>query len=133
MPSAPRWAPTGRPTRRLRPRRSSTTSVAETVGSAQARLAGRVAPNGTASTAWFEWGTTTAYGNVTPDQSVGALGESAFAAEIAGLAATTEYHYRSVAENAYGLTFGTDRTFTTISATLPVATTGTATASAPPA
>ncbi len=106
----------------------ATTSVAETVGSAQARLAGRVAPNGTASTAWFEWGTTTAYGNVTPDQSVGALGESAFAAEIAGLAATTEYHYRSVAENAYGLTFGTDRTFTTISATLPVATTGTATA-----
>ena len=80
----------------------ATTSAPEVVGSSQARLAGRVTPNGTASTVWFEWGTTTAYGNVTSDQSVGPLDESGFVAELSGLLATTEYHYRSVADNGYG-------------------------------
>jgi Ca2+-binding RTX toxin-like protein len=106
----------------------ATTSVAEVVGSSQARLAGRVTPNGTTSTVWFEWGTTTAYGSVTPDQSVGALGESGFAAELSGLLATTQYHYRSVADNGYGQAFGADQVFTTSSATPPFATTVTATA-----
>ncbi len=106
----------------------ATTSVSELVGSSQARLAGRVTPNGTASTVWFEWGTTTAYGSVTADQSVGALGESGFVAELSGLLATTEYHYRSVADNAYGQTVGADQTFTTSAASLPFATTGAAAA-----
>ena len=107
----------------------ATTSAPEVVGSSQARLAGRVTPNGTASTVWFEWGTTTAYGNVTSDQSVGPLGESGFVAELSGLLATTEYHYRSVADNGYGgQPVGADQTFTTTSAALPFAATGTATA-----
>ena len=78
-----------------------TTSAPETVGSAQARLAAQVVPNGTASTAWFEWGTTTEYGSVTPVQSAGVLDEIGLAAEIDGLVPTTEYHYRVVAENVY--------------------------------
>ena len=45
-------------------------------------------------------------------QSVGALGESAFVAELSGLLATTEYHYRSVAHNIYGQTVGADLAFT---------------------
>ena len=105
-----------------------TTSAPEAVGSAQARLAGLVTANGTATTAWFEWGATTDYGDLTAVQSAGELGELGLAAEISGLAPTTEYHYRVVAENVYGLTLGADQAFTTTVATLPVATTGSATA-----
>ena len=106
----------------------ATTSVPETVGSAQARLAAQVVPNGTASTAWFEWGTTTEYGSVTPVQSAGVLDEIGLAAEIEGLVPTAEYHYRIVAKNAYGETPGADQAFTTTGAILPVAATGSATA-----
>ena len=105
-----------------------TTSAPEDVGSAQARLAARVTPNGTASTAWFEWGATTEYGSVTPVQSAGDLNEIGLAAEITGLVPTTEYHYRVVAENVYGTTRGADQAFTTTGGTLPVAATGSATA-----
>ena len=104
---------------------TATTSAVEAVGAGQARLAGRVTPNGTTSTGWFEWGTTTAYGNVTPAQSAGTLGESGLVAELTGLATNTEYHYRLVADNAYGQTVGADRTFTTTGIALPFATTGT--------
>ena len=106
----------------------ATTSAPEDVGSVQARLAARVAPNGTASTARFEWGTTTEYGSVTPVQSAGVLDEIGLAAEINGLVPTTEYHYRVVAENAYGETSGADQAFTTTGGTLPVAATGSAAA-----
>ena len=106
----------------------ATTSTSESVGSSQARLAGRVAARGTASTAWFEWGTTTAYGNVTSVQSVGALGETAVVAELTGLLATTQYHYRLIAENIYGPAAGADQVLTTTGGALPIATTGAATA-----
>ena len=106
----------------------ATTSASESVGSSQARLAGRVAANGTASTAWFEWGTTTAYGNVTSAQSVGALGETAVVAELTGLLATTQYHYRLIADNIYGQTAGADQVLTTTGGAPPFATTGAATA-----
>ena len=106
----------------------ATTSASESVGSSQARLAGRVTPNGTASTAWFEWGTTTGYGNTTAPQSGGVLGETVIAAELTGLLAATQYHYRLIADNVYGQTEGADHTFTTTSGVPPFATTGTATA-----
>jgi hypothetical protein len=43
---------------------------------------------------------------------------------ISGLAAGTTYHYRFVAENATGTTYGPDRTFTTVPSTPPVVSTG---------
>ncbi len=50
------------------------------------------------------------------------------AANISGLAASTTYHFRVVATNSAGTTFGSDRTFTTLSATgAPVVTTNPAT------
>ena len=36
-----------------------------------ALLSGTVQPNGTATSYWFEWGTSTTYGNVTPTTSAG--------------------------------------------------------------
>ena len=120
---ADRTARTAVPAAPLRPRRRLMS-----VGSTQARLAGSVAPNGTASTVWFEWGTTIGYGNVTSVQSVGALENTAIVAELTGLLAATEYHYRLVADNLYGQDEGADHAFTTTSGALPFATTGTATA-----
>jgi phosphodiesterase/alkaline phosphatase D-like protein len=49
-------------------------------------------------------------------------------ANINGLLASQVYHYRIVASNSAGTTFGSDRTFTTLSATgAPVVTTNPAT------
>ena len=50
------------------------------------------------------------------------------AATIGGLTASTTYHFRIVATNSNGTRYGSDRTFTTLSATgLPVAITNPAT------
>ena len=77
-------------------------------------------PNGTNATAWFEWGPTTAYGNVTPAQAVGG-GSSAVAASatISNLTHLATYHYRLVASNVVFRTNGADAVFTTLPA-LPV-------------
>lgn len=77
---------------------------------------GRVMPGGVASTYWFEYGTTTSYGQVTSTQNIAA--GSAFAPVMAAFSAVpgTTYHYRLVASNARGTTQGINQTFTTASA-----------------
>jgi uncharacterized repeat protein (TIGR01451 family) len=62
---------------------------------------------------WFEWGTTTAYGNQTPPQTK--FGTGVFSATISGLANCTTYHYRAVArhQNYNDTQYGPDQTFTT--------------------
>jgi hypothetical protein len=93
---------------------SATTSGALNVSAATATLNGNVDPNGLASTAYFEYGTTTAYGQSTAAQTVGASEESGpLAADIGGLAPKTTYHFRVVAESSAGVTRGNDQTFTT--------------------
>ena len=47
------------------------TQPAEQSMPGSARLNGQANPNGSPTLAWFEWGTSLAYGNVTPPQSVG--------------------------------------------------------------
>jgi hypothetical protein len=102
---------------------SVTTKVPEDVGANNARLSALITPNGTITSAWFEWGTTTAYGNETAHENAGASPVGT-AAELAGLLPNTEYHYRAVASNVHGLTAGLDRAFTTSGSALPSATTG---------
>jgi hypothetical protein len=84
------------------------------IGVDSAQLTGTVDPNSTATTIRFEYGTTTRYGFMTPEQSAGA-GSSATAvsAPITGLSARTTYHWRMVATNAAGTVRGRDRRFTT--------------------
>jgi hypothetical protein len=79
-----------------------------------ATLTGKVNPHGAATTYFFQYGTTTAYGSRTPDAAAGA-GTTAVGATaaIAGLGPNTKYHYRLVAHNSVGTTLGGDRTFTT--------------------
>src|SRR5439155_17492828 len=62
----------------------------------------------------FEYGTTATYGASTPAADAGAGGADVpVSATLSGLAASTTYHYRLVATNAVGTTFGTDRTVVT--------------------
>jgi hypothetical protein len=91
-----------------------TTSGASSVGTAAAALNGEVDPDGLASTAYFQYGTTTAYGQSTAGQSAGsAEGFAPFSTGVAGLAPGTTYHFRIAAENAGGTSYGADQTFTT--------------------
>ena len=91
------------------------TGVATVVGKTTANLFGAANPNGTATTAKVQWGTTTAYGNETPAQSMG----SGFdvvplnSVPIAGLTCNTTYHMRTVATNSFGTSNGFDRAFMT--------------------
>src|SRR5262245_33183211 len=77
-----------------------------------ARLNGQVNPIGSPTLAWFEWGTSLAYGNVTPPQSVGS-GSNAVGLSnlIGGLVSGTDYHFRAHASNAFGSLVGLDQTF----------------------
>ena len=52
--------------------------------------------------AWFEWGTTTAYGNVTQVQSLGSgSANTNFSQSITGLTENATYHFRAVASNSW--------------------------------
>ncbi len=106
------------------------TLTAEDVTQTSAVLKGAVNPNGQATTYHFEWGTSTSYGNVTPDRDAG-TGKSSVSVEetIANLTPGTTYHYRLVAVNPTGTSYGSDRSFTTVavSVTPPTASTGSAT------
>lgn len=104
-----------------------TTSAATNVTATSATLNGSVNPNGTITSAYFEYGTTTSYGSTTPVQSLGA-GTSAVAisANLTGLTSGATYHVRAVALTSAGTFFGQDATFTVL-APPPTVTTGTAT------
>lgn len=79
-----------------------------------ATLFTRVTPNTAATTYRFEWGPTLAYGASTPEQSAGSGADSVLAsAQISGLSPNTAYHFRLVATNASGTSFGPDQVFLT--------------------
>jgi hypothetical protein len=70
---------------------------------------------------WFQWGTTTAYGNVSPTVHGMSPPDHSMSYMItAALQPNTVYHYQAVASNYYGISYGADATF--ISAGPPVIT-----------
>lgn len=91
------------------------TGDASAVTSTGATVAGTVNPGGLAAAWNVEYGTSTAYGATAggaPATSAGAAAE-AVGTTLAGLSPGTTYHYRVVAQHAYGTSLGADRTFTT--------------------
>ncbi len=90
-----------------------------------ATLHGAVTANGLSTTRWFEYGTSTSYGSKTASAGAGS-GTNAISvsAGVKSLKPATTYHYRLVAQNASGKTWGVDRTFSTVGP--PAAQTGAA-------
>jgi hypothetical protein len=85
-------------------------------------VTGNVDPNGGATSYWFQYGTTLSYGQQTPSVSAGSGLIAVFVqAELTGLSPATTYHFRLVAANSGGTSFGSDRQFTTASIPATVA------------
>ncbi len=93
---------------------TATTGTCQVNGSTSALLFGTVNPNGTSTTAWFQWGISTAYGNLTVTKNVG-NGTSAVQVmpQISGLLSNTIYNFRIVGRNSAGTKYGTNLTCTT--------------------
>ena len=92
------------------------TEAGSEVSQTAATLNGTVNPNGaTISNCQFQWGTTAKYGNTTGCAQTIGSGTSpvAASADLTGLSANTTYHYRILATNPGGTTYGTDQTFST--------------------
>lgn len=93
---------------------TANTDPATAVGASSATLNGDSNPQGFATNVWFQYGTSTAYGSSTGQQGIGSGStDTAFSAAISGLAASTTYHFRAVAQSTAGTTYGTDAVFTT--------------------
>jgi hypothetical protein len=106
------WAPAGalaasKPT--------VTTGRATSINTTGATLNGNVNPNGAETTYLFQFGTTRLYDRRSGELSAGkgTTGKHVQVVISGILAPDTKYHYRLVAHNSKGFTFGRDRTFTT--------------------
>jgi hypothetical protein len=99
-----------------------TTGAATDITPVGATLNGAVDPRGAATSAYFQYGLTTKYGNRTPAQDAGLNpGTVPISASVTGLKSSRTYHVRVVAENKDGKKFGSDRTFKTAApTTIPV-------------
>jgi hypothetical protein len=98
---------------------SATTGAATDVDTDSALLNGTLDPNASATTWYFEYGTTTSYGRSTTSQVALGAPPVPVSIEVAGLRPRTTYHYRLVASNSVGTARGADATFTTL-AVVPI-------------
>jgi hypothetical protein len=105
-----------------------TTNPATFVAGFSATLNGSVDSHALTTSVHFQYGTTTSYGLTTAPQSRSGNAYLNISANISSLSANTVYHLRIVATNSAGTTYGSDRTFHTLTATgPPVVTTNPAT------
>jgi outer membrane protein assembly factor BamB len=95
------------------------TNPATLIASFSATLNGLVNPHGLTTTVYFQYGPTTSYGSTTSAQTKSGNTYQSVSANISGLAASATYHFRIVATNSVGTRYGSDSTFTTLSATGP--------------
>jgi hypothetical protein len=93
------------------------TNAASNLTSFSATLNGAVNPMGLTTNVHFQYGTTTSYGSTTASHSYAGNTTQAVSANIAGLSPNTTYHFRLVGINNAGTTYGSDRTFTTLTPT----------------
>jgi hypothetical protein len=89
-------------------------SYVTSVTDSSAQLLGGVYPNGEATSYYWQYGTSKSYGNQTAKMSVMAGTDPVVAiGHLTKLLAGTTYHYRLVAVNATGMTYGYDYTLRT--------------------
>ena len=89
-----------------------TTNPATGIGQVSATPNGFLDDDGGVVTdCWFEWGLDTTYGTETPPEYKSS-GE-AFACELHDLVPGTTYHFRAVARNCFGVSYGADEEFST--------------------
>jgi hypothetical protein len=92
------------------------TGGASEVGVGAARLSGSIDPQGFETSYFFEYGPSTAYGSRWPDIAValgGLSGAQPVVSYVQNLLPGTLYHYRLVASNPGGTSYGADGTFQT--------------------
>jgi hypothetical protein len=83
-------------------------------GQSTAHLEAGVVPNSSPTSVDFEYGLTSAYGAATVPVPVGSgTGTQSAVADIGGLTVATPYHFRAVASNEFGTSYGPDQTVTT--------------------
>ncbi|MCX5977232.1 MAG: hypothetical protein NTV33_10510, partial [Coprothermobacterota bacterium] len=94
----------------------ASTGSADSLSQSAATLHGEVQPHQLATSAWFQWGLTDQYGQETGHGDAGS-GNSwvSVSAPLSGLLSGQLYHCRLVAQNASGLAYGEDCSFTTVS------------------
>jgi multidrug efflux pump subunit AcrA (membrane-fusion protein) len=92
----------------------STTGSASSVMTTTAELNGTVDPDGAATNVWFEYGTSTNYGERTGTINAGS-GTSSLqeSASISGLRADTSYIFRLVAQSSHGTVYAAPQFLTT--------------------
>jgi hypothetical protein len=99
---------------------ATTTQPAENVGKITATFKGSYMGDGLDTSFYFEYGPTEEYGQKTVDIDHGTgSGTQSVGFNVTGLYSYYFYHYRLVAHNAFGTTYGADRTFHTEAPDLP--------------
>jgi alpha-tubulin suppressor-like RCC1 family protein/predicted GH43/DUF377 family glycosyl hydrolase len=98
---------------------TATTNPATNVQVNTVTLNAAVNPNGLDTTAYFQWGVMTTYGNSTIPKSIGSGTNNVNAAEnVTGLTTNTSYNFRVVATNSSGTVYGLNQAFVTLSSTV---------------
>ncbi|MGC2373634.1 MAG: hypothetical protein WA484_07145 [Solirubrobacteraceae bacterium] len=93
------------------------TGEARELSQTSALLTGSLKPNGVDAHYYFQYGETTAYGStvpVPPGDDAGTVAEKHAEVPVEGLTANTAYHYRLVATNELGTTYGGDEVLVTL-------------------
>jgi pimeloyl-ACP methyl ester carboxylesterase len=105
---------------------SATTDAATSVTSTSAQVNATVNPNGSTTSVYFQYGLTSSYGSQNTPANFSGTSPLPILAQMSGLNPSTTYHYRVVASNNGGTTYGGDMSFAT-SGSAPIATTNAAT------
>jgi hypothetical protein len=96
---------------------SKSSGYAQSASAVTATLAGGVYPNSLDTSYYWQYGTTTSYdGQSTPTGIGSGRAPVLTTTTLTGLSPSTTYHYRLVAQNSAGTSYGYDYTFTTASA-----------------
>jgi len=91
----------------------ATTGPASQISINGGTVSATIIANAANATVQFQYGTSTAYGLSTIQQTATGLTPVSLFAKLSSLSPGTTYHYRAIATSADGTSFGADETFTT--------------------